>query len=737
MASLLLEIGTEDLPAHFCRSALAQWHGLINASLEAWCFGARPIRTFATPRRLAVVVQDLPPQQDDLIEDLKGPPAAHAFAGGASTGAPTKAAIGFARRCGVPVEALEVRATEKGPFVYARALRKGRRTDALLCEAVPTWISAFQGKRFMRWGTGTQRFSRPIRWLVALLDDQLLPVQLANTSPVVVSQAASRGPRQGWQWETLPIPTADAYEPRLREAGIILDRNERKETIANSIKAKARELGVVPQLSDDLLEELTDLVETPKLIVGTIDDRFLSLPAEVTAMEMVTHQRYVPLFRSTATDPLALDARNSLEPHFLAVTNANTTADLHLITRGNERVLRARLADGDFFYRQDRSRPLDTCLEQLQHVTFAEGLGSMGDRIERLRRQARAIANSLLPEVELDQQRLDRAAQLCKADLVTQMVGEFPELQGIMGAKYALASGEDRLVAEAIREHYLPRDAGDALPTSDPGRVLALAERLELLVSIFSIGQRPSGSSDPFALRRAGNGLIHILLDSGWSLNLTELLQEACSNDGLTGERPVASDANQEQQQRFERLFTDLCTYLYQRLRACLADQQLDHDIINAVAADTAEPCLQLPDPVDVAERARLLQSLRQSGELAPVQAVVQRATRLVEKAEHSHNHRQPEGCVDPALFTSPAEAGFLAALTTLTPLCEGHDQGRYRRLVAGLSGMAPQLAAFFDGEDSVMVMADDPAVRQNRLNLLAVLRNQALVIGDLSRLQG
>ena len=662
MASLLLEIGTEELPAHFCRDALVQWRGLIQASLQAWGFGDLPIQTFATPRRLAVVVQDLPLKQDDLTEDVKGPPAAHAFEGGAPTGAPTRAAVGFARRCGVPVEALEIRTTGKGPFVFARVSRSGRETEALLCEAVPTWIAALQGKRFMRWGTGTQRFSRPIRWLVALLGDRLLPIQLDNTCPPVVAQDCSRGLRHGWQHHELTIRNADAYEKTLEDAGIILDRDERKDTINTLIHDKAAELGATPGLKDDLLEELTDLVETPQLLVGTIDERFLSLPAQVTAMVMVTHQRYVPLYRVATPDPLALDARGVLDHRFLIIANASPDADPALITRGNERVLRARLADGEFFYRQDCSQPLQNYVGRLRDVTFAEGLGSVADRVERLTAQAEAIALQL-PWLAEDQQlrtRLVRAAELCKADLVTQMVGEFPELQGVMGAKYALAAGEDRQVAEAIQEHYLPRHAGDALPQSDLGRVLALAERLELLISIFLTGHRPSGSADPFALRRAGNGLMQILLASNWRLNLAELLKDV-----------------------HQQLRTDLLAFLHERLRAQLAEQPLDHDIINAVASDTADAEHLLADPVDVVVLALLLQEWRQGGGLAPVQAVVKRAKRLADKGEWPTGQRPPDDCVDPAgyvdpeLFTSPVEQHLLEALNTLKGIVDALERLR------------------------------------------------------------
>jgi len=726
VASLLLEIGTEELPAAFCPAALAQLGQLITASLHDWHFDPLPWQGFATPRRLGVLVRDLPSQQKDRVKERKGPPTQQAF----HQGKPTPAAQGFAQRCGLAVEDLTIRTTPKGDFVFAEVPQPGQATEALLREAIPGWITAIQGKRLMRWGTGTQRFSRPIRWLVALLDDELLPVQLEQTSPVVTAQANSYGPRRGWRCDPLPIATAESYEANLQKAGIIPNRQQRQAAIRHLIEHKAAELGAIPQLKPALLEELTDLVEVPGLIVGRMEERFLSLPAEVSAMEMVAHQRYVPLFQAPA-EPLALDAHGVLDPHFLAITNASPLADATLITQGNERVLRARLADGAFFYDQDRSQPLEDYLPRLEEVTFAVGLGSLKDRTDRLVRQAQAMAMALQQQngaLRLNRQALSRAALLCKADLVTQMVGEFPELQGVMGAKYAMASGEGSQVAEAIREHYLPSGADDPLPTSELGRVLALSERLELLVSIFATGQRPSGSSDPFALRRAGNGLLHILVDSGWSLNLVTLLEAACRQSAKDFPKLTVNPAT---------LLADLLAFLQQRLRTMLAELGLDYDIIDAVAAEPQEATTLLRDPVDVVCRGRLLQRLRVSGELAPIQTVVQRAARLAEKGDLPRHQCNPKDCVDPSLFSSPVEGAVLASLEALTPLSRTRDQDGYERLLMGLRMLSPQLQAFFDGEDSVMVMASDPDVRRNRLNLLAVLRNQALVIADFSRLSG
>ena len=725
MASLLLEIGTEELPAAFCPAALAQLGRMITASLQDWRFGTLPLQFFATPRRLGVLVRDLPPRQKDRETEHKGPPAQQAF----RQGQPTAAAQGFAQRWGLAVEDLTIRATPKGEFVFAEVTQPGQATEALLREAIPGWIAAVQGKRLMRWGTGTQRFSRPIRWLVALLDDELLPVRLEQASPVISAQAISCGPRRGWRCDPLPIATAEAYEASLHKAGIVPDRQQRQGRIRHLIESKAAELGAIPQLKPALLEELTDLVEAPGLMVGRMEDRFLSLPAEVSAMEMVTHQRYVPLFQAPA-DPLALDAHGVLDPHFLAITNASPLADGTLITKGNERVLRARLADGAFFYDQDRSQPLEGYLPRLEGVTFAVGLGSLKDRTDRLVRQAQATAMALQQQnrgLRVNEQALSRAALLCKADLVTQMVGEFPELQGVMGAKYAMASGEGPQVAGAIREHYLPSGADDPLPASDLGRILALSERLELLVSIFATGQRPRGSSDPFALRRAGNGLLHILVDCGWSLDLVALLEAACRQAARDFPNLTVNPA---------ALAADLSTFLQQRLRTLLVDLGLDYDIVDAVAA-TPDSRAVLQDPVDVVCRGRLLQRLRGGGELAPIQTVVQRAARLAEKGDLERRQRDPKDCVDASLFSSPAEEAVLTSLESLVPLTRARDQDGYQRLLTGLGMLSPRLQDFFDGANSVMVMAPDPEVRRNRLNLLAVLRNQALVIADFSRLSG
>ena len=721
VSTFLLEIGTEELPADFARLALPQLEQLVRRDLEEARLSHGAVQCSGSPRRLVVQVQDLAEAAPDLEEERKGPPAAQAF----KDGAPTQAAIGFARRCGIDPGALAVRETAKGPFVFATVLERGRTATDLLASSIPAWIAALQGRRFMRWGDGDCRFSRPVRWLVALLDAAVIPVELPGSDPVVRAGNLSRGHRL--HDAAVTISSAQSYGDALAAAGVQVDRASRAAWIRSSIEQAAAALKAIPDLPEELFEELTDLVEAPLLIEGSVADHYLALPAEVLSTVMRAHQRYVPLYRQdAASDPLALDARASLLPRFLCIGNGLPEAT-DTVRRGNERVLKARLADAEFFVQADRAVASIDRRAQLERVTFAEGLGSLLDRVERLEWCTEVLVDQLaLPASVAEHAR--RAAHLCKHDLVSQMVGEFPELQGVMGGKYLLAEGEPRPVALAVLEHYLPRGAGDALPSSEAGAVVALAERLELLLSIYAKGERPSGSSDPYALRRAGNGLLQILWDQGWRLDLPRLLRRATAHwaDLLPHFRVDAP-----------ALAAELSEFLRQRLQSLLEENGVDGDLVQAVAGEVVPIDRVIGDPFDARRRAGLLAELRASGELAAVQAVVTRAARLAEKGELDGSVLAPAAVVDEALFEKSSEAGMLAVLRRLEPIATGGGADRYTELARGLSAGAEALAAFFDGDQSVMVMADDPAVRRNRLNLLGVLRNQAAVLADFSRITG
>ena len=731
MSTFLLEIGTEELPADFARLALPQLEALVRRDLAERRLSHGPVTVTSTPRRLALLVADLPAAAADLEEERKGPPAAQAL----KEGVPTPAAIGFAKRCGIEASALEVRDTPKGPFVFARVREPGLPAADLLAACIPQWISGLQGRRFMRWAEGESRFSRPVRWLVALLDGAVIPVTLLGSDPLVSAGRLTRGHRlhgaqagEGTPGATaVSIATASGYADTLAAAGVEVDRQRRAATIRAAVDAAAAALNARPDLPQELFDELTDLVEAPLLIEGTVPDAYLALPAEVLSTVMRSHQRYIPLYRQQAEiDPLALDARSSLLPSFLCIANSLPAAT-GTVRRGNERVLKARLADAEFFVAADRSVASIDRRDQLERVTFAEGLGSLLNRVERLE----WCTDVLLELLELGEQEAAharRAAHLCKHDLVSQMVGEFPELQGVMGGKYLLAEGEPRPVALAVLEHYLPRGAGDALPSSTAGAVVALAERLELLLSIYAKGERPSGSSDPYALRRAGNGLLQILWHQRWRLDLQALLERSCAH---WAELLPAFGVDAKV------LAADLGDFLRQRLVSLLEEEGLPVDLVQAVAGAGVAIDRVLADPADARQRAELLVALRANGQLAALQAVVTRAARLAAKGDLAPDVLSAQGVVSPELFEKPSESAMLAVLQDLEPIASGKGTERYQALADGLAEGAAALAAFFDGDESVLVMVDDPAVRRNRLNLLGLLRNQAAVLAEFERLNG
>lgn len=715
--TFLLEIGTEELPADFVPSALQQLEQRVRTDLSDLRLAHGELSVTGTPRRLLVVVNDLIDAQPDLEEDRKGPPVSQALV----DGQPGPAAIGFAKRCGVDPSDLQPRDTPKGPCLFARVKTPGQATTALLSDCIPRWIDALQGRRFMRWGSGEQRFSRPVRWLVVLFGDAVIPVTLDAADPVVTSGRSSRGHRLHHPLEA--VRTAEDLLSQLAEAGVMVNRAQRAETIRAAIAQEADRLDGEADCPESLFEELVDLVEAPSVLKGTIADRFLDLPPEVIVTVMQAHQRYVPLRQpQAASDPLQLQARDVLRPEFLLVGNGVDSAASTIIS-GNERVLAARLADAEFFLTVDRRQSSEQRRQSLDRVTFAEGLGTLLDRSERIS----WVMDQLLLALQSEETiacHARRAAHLCKHDLVCQMVGEFPELQGVMGGKYLLEEGEDRHVALAVAEHYQPAGAADAPPASEAGALLALAERIELLLSIFAKGQRPTGSSDPYALRRAGNGIVQILWTHGWRLPLQSLFAKAATH---WAERFPAFKVEASV------LANDLGQLLCQRMVSQFEEEGFPIDLVQAVSGEGVSAERLLEDPVDARDRLLLLKDLRHSGRLQGIQAVVQRASRLADKGDLTEWSLATDDVVDAALFDSPSEAALLAELQAMSPLALARD---YAGLAQKLEGAARALEAFFDGDQSVMVMAEDPGVRRNRLNLLGVLRNQASVLARFDNIQ-
>ncbi|MEL7039371.1 MAG: glycine--tRNA ligase subunit beta [Cyanobacteria bacterium J06592_8] len=710
MSSFLLEVGTEELPASFVEQALEQWRNLIPATLEEQFLASESIQVYGTPRRLAVVIAGLPTQQPDREEEVKGPPASAAF----KNDKPTKAAEGFARKQGVELKDLEIRPTEKGDFVFVQKKILGRPTADILTELVPEWITKLEGKRFMRWGDGELKFPRPIRWLVVLLDDKILPVTLVSGSDTVESNRISQAHRV-LHPKPVEINTATDYLETLRQGFIEVDPEQREKTIQQEIKTAAKSIGGEAEIPTELLEEVINLVEWPTAVVGTFEEEFLNLPPEVIKTVMVTHQRYFPILETEKS------TQSSLKPNFITISNGDPSK-AKIIAAGNGRVIRARLADGQFFYKSDLKQPLEAYLPNLETVTFQEKLGSVREKVNRICKAADLISQQLQVS-PTETTEIQRAALLCKADLVTQMVYEFPELQGIMGEKYARECGEPDGVANAIFEHYLPRGATDSLPQTLIGQVVGLADRLDTLVSIFGLGMIPSGSSDPFALRRAANAIVNIVWEANLPINLYQLLEQ------------LTADFSQSYQKAIPDLLSQLYEFFLQRIRTLLQDEKgIDYDLINAVLGEDDPEYTEraLKDLLDVRDRALFLNTIRQDGSLDKIYETVNRSTRLAKQGDLDTTQLNPKKLVDSKLFEKSSEEAFYEALVALVPKTEAAQETRnYRQLVDALAEIAPTVSTFFDGPESVLVMDKNPDIQRNRLNLLGLLRNHARVLAD------
>lgn len=693
--TLLFEIGCEEIPARFMPGALRRLEEAAAEGLRELRLEHGPVRALGTPRRLALLVEGVASRQGEKVEEVKGPSARAAFD---ASGAPTRAALGFARAQGVPVEALEVRDTPQGPYVFAVRREPGRPAAEVLGPWLASLIGAVPFPKSMRWSSRL-RFARPIRWIVALLDDQVIPLTVDG----LVSSRASRGHRLLAPGE-VTIPHAGAYVEALRQARVIVDQEERRSLIWEQVQRAAGSCGGRVEDNPELLEELTYLVEFPSALVGRFDPDYLDLPREVLVTSMEAHQRYFPV----------AGPGGGLLPHFIAVSNGPAEHGATII-KGNEKVLAARLADARFFFDEDRREPLEAFLPQLAQVVFQERLGTMKEKVERLEGLSGALADAL--GLGADQARwARRAARLAKADLVSKMVYEFPELQGIMGREYARASGEEGPVAEAIFEHMLPRFAGDRLPETPAGAVVALADRLDTLAGYFAVGLIPSGSQDPYALRRAAAGAVQIVLHHRWDLSLAPVLRDVLARYRAADGSPLFAA------ETVEKTAEEVLAFMRQRLRVLLMDEGCRHDVVDASLA-------VFPDrPAAAAERARRLQEAIDTPAMAEVVRVYQRVANLARQAE-------PGSRVDPAACAHPSERTLLDAVEGVAPRVEeAARRGRVAEALKILAGLAPAVDGFFE---DVLVMDPDPAVRRNRLALLAAVREVFDRVADWSRVEG
>ena len=719
MSTYLLEIGTEELPADLAESVISQLELNVNKDLNSSQIKFSEIRVTTTPRRIALMIEGIAPFSLDNIQERKGPSLSQAF----HEGKPTKAAIGFAKRYDISPEELEIRETRKGTFVFAKLIEKGKPVVSVLSEYLPVWISKIQGRRFMRWGKGDFRFSRPIRWIVSLLDSEVLDFKITGCDPAIDIGNISRPHRlHGSEFQ---IKNATTYFDQLKDVGVIAERQNRLSLINDLIINHQINSNFKPDLSEQLLNELTDLVESPLLVSGSFDDCFLNLPPEVLSTVMKVHQRYIPIYRvNHEVDPLSLDSKNILHPSFLCISNGLPSAKENIIL-GNEKVLKARFSDASFFINADLSINSSSRINKLKKVTFTEGLGSLYDRVNRIK----WLTKLLTTKLRFGQEDIDKSvkvAHFSKHDLVSNMVDEFPELQGVIGSKYLLHEGESRDVCLGVLEHYKPKGALDTLPSNNLGNSVSLAERFELLFSIFAKGERPTGSSDPYALRRAANGILLILWNKDWQLNINEVI-----NESLIYWKQLFPNISFD----VKKLSCELIDFLRQRIISLLEEKEIDFDIVQAIAGNTNSAEKLLDDPTDINFRASLLMDMRETNTLNLLQAVVTRASKLATKSSISKDVIDPLKFVDKSLFEKDCENQMFNVLMELKPLAINPDRVKYKLLAERLSSSAEILSNFFDGEGSVMVMTDNIKLRNNRLNLLSILRNQSFIIADFSKL--
>lgn len=693
MSDFLVELGTEELPPLALPELERAFADGIRAGFTEAGLPFGELKSFATPRRLAVLVRDLAAVQPAQSIKLKGPPVSAAFG---KDGTPTAAATKFAEKCGVEVGALS-RVTEgKGEFLFFAGSKPGLSTVSLLPGIVQKSLDALPIPKRMRWGASAAEFVRPVHWLVLLYGGDVVPARILDT----VAGNATRGHRF-LAPQDLPLANPAAYESTLREQGkVIADFAARRALIREQVAKVGKELGGRTLLDDALLDEVTALVEWPSAIAGAFEARFLELPREVLISTLQQHQRYFPV---EAAD-------GKLLAHFITVSNIEST-DPAKVRAGNERVVRPRLSDAAFFHGRDRQQPLAALLPSLDAVTFQAKLGSIGDKVRRVT----TLAGEIALVIDADRAKAERAAQLAKCDLLSSMVGEFPELQGIMGRYYATADGEPAEVAAAIDEHYQPRGAGGELPGTGAGTAVALADKLDTLAGIFAIGQKPSGTKDPFGLRRAAIGTLRILVEKKLDNDLRALLTRAVQLQPVTSPTVEA----------------DLWDYVLERLRAYLLDTEsaghvkgVTTEMFDAVRASGPV------SPLDFRARLEALVTFLALPEAASLTAANKRISNILKKAEGGAG-----GTVDVTLLREPAEKALHEAVAALVADVERALGKRdYAAALARLATLRPAVDAFFDG---VMVNAEDVALRRNRLALLAGLRALFTRIADLSLLPG
>ncbi len=695
--SLLVEIGTEELPPKALKRLSDAFtkgvvEGIHNAGLH---YGE--VKSYASPRRLAILIQHLDVQQPDKDVERRGPAVAAAFD---DDGKPTKAVQGFARSCGIEVEDLEQMDTPKGAWLVYRSTQAGEATAKLIPGIVQDSLDKLPIPKRMRWGDLTTEFVRPVHWVVMLFGEEVLDGEILG----IKAGRETRGHRFH-NPAALHVGEPEAYAPLLETEGyVVADFAERREAVRAQVLSAAAKLNGKAVIDEDLLDEVTSMVEWPRAVVGNFETRFLEVPAEALITTMKSNQKYFHV----------VDTAGKLMPHFITISNI-ASKNVDSVRDGNERVIRPRLADADFFWNQDRKRALSTRLDSLASVVFQNKLGTLLDKSKRIEGLAAELAN----ELGVDSDKAARAALLSKCDLMSEMVGEFPELQGIMGRYYANHDGEASEVADALDEQYMPRFAGDQLPVGGVGQVVAIADKLDTLVGIFGIGQAPTGDKDPFALRRAALGVLRILVEQGLDIDLVDALSKACTTfhtqEHTRDVFPTTGTSKDVAVAVFD--------FMMERLRGYFHDKDYHPDEFEAVYA------VRPTRPNDFAQRIEAVRVFRSLPEAESLAAANKRIHNILKKVEGE----LPEK-LDGSQLVEEQEKALAAAVAGLAD--EVHtlfDQRDYQAALTKLASLREPVDAFFD---HVMVMAEDEALRNNRLALLRSLQTLFLRVADLSRLQ-
>jgi len=689
METLLLEIGAEEIPAGYIQPALDALAANLLNRLDAARIGHGQAHTCGTPRRLTVTVDQVVPKQETVTEDLMGPPEKIAFD---ADGNPTMPAKKFAEKAGVSVKRLKVVQTEKGRYLSARKTLRGKATATLLKNILPDVILATPFPKSMRWADLSIQFARPIQSVVALYGAKVVSFALDGR---IKSGRKALG-HMFMNPGKVTIASPDAYEAAMEQANVVVDIDKRRKMTAAEVEKAAVSMGGQVLADEELLDIVTNLVEKPFATAGRFDDVFLEVPREILITAMREHQKYFAV----------TDAAGKLMPGFIAVNNT-LTRDMNLVATGHERVLRARLSDAQYFYRADIKVPMETWVENLKRVLFQAKLGSMHDKVMRVKTLAAWLADAVNPA---EKEKVTRAAHLCKADLVSQVVGEFAKLQGVMGRIYATVAGENNDVAAAIEEHYRPTHSGGRLPETETGALLSIAEKIDSICGCFSVGLIPTGAADPYALRRQGIGILQIMRSRNINVSLADLVQKAVALFADKSTEPA------------EKTAAAILTFLTNRLSRLLADEGLAKDVIAAVTSVSAE---RIPD---VERRVAALQKRKGQAGFEPLAAAFKRVENILKKADLDQ-----EASVDPNRFAHASEGALHAASQTAAGQVKTlMEQGDLDSALGVIAGLREPVDAFFD---DVMVMADDAAVRRNRLALLASISAIFGQIADFSQI--